>query len=442
MSLTRIAIDTNKLCKGMYVAKLDRPWVETPFVFQGFEINGHDDIEQLQLCCSYVYVDIERGKLSEAEIRSLLSTDAEMSLPVTRQVNQDAPSSGLLKRFFGRLFQRDSANDASIGGQADAAPYQITSTVRREAPAAKEAYEHALLRHKAILERARGVGEVSFEKASKAVKPIIESILRNPDAMAWTVFSKKRSARNYSRAVATAVWCAMYGRYLGFGRTQLQELAIGGLLLDIGNVGVPDEIVNAEGSITITEFNSLSRHVRFGLQILKSSGGFSESILEMVQFHHERADGSGYPGKKAGNHIPVFGRIAGVADCYDAMTTKTAYSPAVAAYDSARELNDMRGKEFQAEVVGQFLKMIGMFPTGSVVEFSDGIVGVVLEQNRSNPLRPKVMLLRGSNGQAFDQPQVLDMQKLPGSADGSKVVSIAKGHEHGAFGIDPFNYFT
>lgn len=442
MSLTRVAVDTSKLREGMYVAKLDRPWVETPFVFQGFQINDRNEIEQLQSCCSYVYVDIDRGKLSEAEIRSLLGKEPEMSLPLTRKAGHEAPAKGLLSRIRARVWRRNSSDDAKSSAAGESNPYPITSTVRREAPAAKDAYDHALSRHRAILERARRVGEVSFDKASRAVKPLIESILRNPDAMAWTVFSKKRSARNYSRAVATSVWSVMYGRYLGFGRTELQELAIGGLLLDIGNVGVPDEIVNAEGSITITEFNSLSRHVRFGLQILKSSSRFSDNIFAMVQCHHERADGSGYPGKKAGSHIPVFGRIAGIADCYDAMTTKTAYSPARAAYDSARELNDMRGKEFQSEVVGQFLRMIGMFPTGSVVEFSDGVVGVVLEQNRANPLRPKVMLLRGSDGEPFDQPQILDMQKLPDGNSGNRVVSIEKGHEHGAFGIDPFNYFA
>ena len=113
-----------------------------------------------------------------------------------------------------------------------------------------------------------------------------------------------------------------------------------------------------------------------------------------------------------------------------------------AAYDAARELNDMRGKEFPAEVVGQFLATIGMFPTGSVVELSDGVIGVVLEQNRANPLRPKVMLLKGSSGEMFDAPQVLDMQKLPDGDAGATAVSIVKGHEHGAFGIDPFNYFA
>ena len=134
-----------------------------------------------------------------------------------------------------------------------------------------------------ITERARAVGEVSYDKASNAVKPLIESILRNPDAMAWTVFSKKRGARDYSRAVATSVWSVMFGRHLGFERSDLNDLAIGGLLLDIGNVGVPEDIVTAEGSITFEQYEKLSQHVEIGLSILKKSGRFSDNVLHMVR---------------------------------------------------------------------------------------------------------------------------------------------------------------
>jgi HD-GYP domain-containing protein (c-di-GMP phosphodiesterase class II) len=424
----------------MYVAQLDRPWLETPFVFQGFEIKEQSEIHALKSRCDFVYIDIERGQLTEAEVRSLLGAGSEKTFSAGPVKKQQATSSGLLAGVRSLLGRNDSR--AGNGMNDDSMLYEPTATVRREAPQAKAAYEYALSRYKAIVERARAVGEVSYEKAARAVSPTIESILRNPDAMAWTVFSRKRSGRDYSRAVATSVWSIMFGRHLGFGSADLKDLAIGGLLLDIGNVGVPDEIVNAEGAITLKQYAEQSRHVEIGLEILTRSDGYSDNVLDMIRCHHERSDGSGYPRRKAGNHIPAYGRIAGVADCYDAMTTKTSYSPALSAYDSARDLNDMRGKEFPAEVVGQFLKMIGMFPTGSVVEFSDGVVGVVLEQNRKNALRPKVMLLIDGNGVAFDEPRILDMKKLPEGDSALHAVSITKGHEHGAFGIDPLNYFA
>ena len=102
----------------------------------------------------------------------------------------------------------------------------------------------------------------------------------------------------------------------------------------------------------------------------------------------------------------------------------------------------MRDKQFQGEVVEQFLQMIGMFPTGSVAELSDGSVGLVLEQSRANPLRPKVMLLMNKAGETFDQPRIVDMSAPSARRDGGADVFIEKGHEHGAFGIDPADFFN
>jgi HD-GYP domain-containing protein (c-di-GMP phosphodiesterase class II) len=157
----------------------------------------------------------------------------------------------------------------------------------------------------------------------------------------------------------------------------------------------------------------------------------------MVMYHHDRHDGSGYPHEIHGSNIPPLGRIAGIVDCYDAMTTKTSYSPALAAYDAARELNEMRDKQFSAEVVEQFLHTIGMFPTGSVIELSDGSVGLVLEQNPQNLLQPKVLILKDSAGDMLEKHRVMDAKDWEGRG-----LWIAKGHEHGAFGIDPLDYFN
>ena len=142
-----------------------------------------------------------------------------------------------------------------------------------------------------------------------------------------------------------------------------------------------------------------------------------------------------------GNQIPPFGRIAGIADCYDAMTSETPYSTPMAAYDAARALNDMRGKDFAAEVVEQFLATMGMFPVASLVELNDGSVAVVLEQNPNNVLRPKVLALLDQNKEPLSQPRVVEMRDLPLDATHSGALWIVSGHEHGAFGIDPAEIF-
>ncbi len=441
MLFERIAVETSNLSIGMYVGMLDRPWLETPFVFQGFEIRDRSEIEQLQRYCSYVYVDISRGNLTQAQLVSLnnaRSKDPFRNNPIARR-------SSSVRTWLNRL--RSGASWLGLEGFLSArlpkefGGKKTTATMRAEAPRATAAYELNLSQYELIVEGARTQGKVKLDTVINTVTPTIKSILRNPDAMAWTVFSRKKSGQDYSRAVATSVWSVMFGHHLGFEREQLQDLAIGGLLLDIGNVRLPADILNTSGALTDEQREKMQRHVQIGVEILEASKDFPDNVFDMVRHHHERADGSGYPDKLRGSSIPIFGRIAGIADCYDAMTTKNAYSSAEAAYGSARKLHDMRGKQFQAEVVEQFFRTVGMFPTGSVVELSDGTVGVVLEQNRTNALRPKVMLLLDKTHKPFSPRRVLDMKKLPAKPNSEGAICIDRGHAHGAFGIDPLELF-
>jgi len=437
-----ITIDSSDASIGMYVSRLDRPWLETPFVFQGFTVKDRTEIELLQSYCSVVYIDIRRSGLTRLQVKKLLRSSSLR--PQSGQAKpREKKSSGkwfrrlrnLLLRF-GLLRERQAESDPGVDG------YKVTSTVRGEALKAYAAYKALVLQHREVIKFVERKGSLPAGVLKKAVQPFIESILRNPDAMAWTIFSRRDNGRGLGRAVATSAWCVMFGRHLGFDRDGLNDLAIGGLLLDVGLLRVPARILNIEGELTRQQHSILSEHVEFGLQMLERSGQFSKNILDMVEHHHERADGTGYPQGLQGNKVPIYGRLAAIADCYDAMTTTNAYSPAYGAFDVARLLHEMRDKEFAAEVVEQFLCTVGMFPTASVVELNDGSIGLVLEQNRDNALRPKVMVLLNRDHSRLSQPKILEMRDLPLDATHARANWITKGHEHGAFGIDPKDFFN
>ncbi len=441
-SIERIAIDSANAAIGMYVAKLDRPWLETPFVFQGFEIRDREEIEMLQAYCGTIYVDVRRGQLTAADVKKLMATRSARA--VTRVEQRGAPQrrDRRLSRWLTKLawrtglparFRRESRLEAD--------GYPITTTVRAEAPVAFSVCKAVFLAYRQLVDEVRGGGTVPGGLVRKTLGPLIDSILRNPDAMAWTIFSRRHGGQAVSRAVATSVWCVMFGRHLGFDRPGLEDLAVGGLLLDIGNTKLPPELVNQRGELSREQRALAARHVEFGLEILERSRGVSANVLDMVAHHHERADGSGYPGGISGGRIPFYGRMAAIADCYDAMTTENAYSPAYPAYEVARTLNEMRGKQFDEEVVEQFLRTVGVFPTASVVELNNGMIGLVIEQNRSNALRPKVMLALDANQQPLPKPKIVEMRDLPPDATHANAVWIATGHEHGAFGIDPADFF-
>ncbi len=436
---SRIVVDTKDLVNGMYVVELDRPWLETPFVFQGFEISDKAEINILRSYCSRVCIDTGRGSLQPEQIRELRAAQLPGQTRTLRSGRSEARPGRVRSWFRDMLLRYDipwfsGTSDASAG-------YPIVSTVRREAKRASAAFARACAFHHGMLEQTAKTGTVDIEAASRALRPVIDSILRNPNAMAWVIFSRKSMPDDYNRAVATSVWCVMFGRHLAFDREQLDDLAVGGLLLDIGNLGLPASHRIKAGELTAEQHRLQEKHVAIGVEILRASQHVSENVMDMVRCHQERADGSGYPAKLMGIETPSFGRIAAIADAYDAMTSEKAYSPASAGYDAARELNTMRGREFQSEVVEQFLRVVGMFPTGSIVELNDGRVGVVLEQNPGNPLRPKVMLLLDKSHKRISKPQIKQLRDLPTDATSRRALWIVNGHPHGAFGIDPRKIF-
>jgi len=442
LSIKQVPIDVEKACEGMYVSKLDRPWLETPFIFQGFEIREQAEIDMLQRYCSVIYIDVEKGKLTDDQVRRLIQLQRKPAKAPQQAVRRKAKEPGRLSRWLQKLLTRlglyrQAAALASSGQEG----YGIQTTVRAEADAARDAYRTLAKQHKELMDHATIRGEVRMDELRRAVQPAIDSVLRNPNALAWTVFSRKRSSENYNRSVGTAIWCLMFGRHLSFDREMLEDLAMGGMLLDIGNAMLPRSIAATAGAISEEHKTMLRQHVDFGTKILAASQGVAQTVADMVRCHHERFDGSGYPQGMYGNQIPPFGRIAGIADSYDAMTSETPYSRPMAAYDAARVLNDTRGEEFAAEVVEQFLATMGMFPVASLVELNDGSVAVVLEQNPNNVLRPKILLLLDQNRTPLPQPRVVEMRDLPLDATQSGALWIVSGHEHGAFGIDPADIF-
>ena len=441
-NLETIAIDSSDASIGMYVSMLDRPWLETPFVFQGFTITDRTETELLQSYCSVIYIDIQRSGLTRLEVQKLLGSRPVRPHSSRVRSRNKKSSSKWLRRLRNLLLRLGFSRDRKVEPEPGQDGYKATSTMRGEAQKAFAAYKALSLQYREIAKYVDRNGCLPAGILRKAVQPLIESILRNPDAMAWTIFSRRDGGQGLSRAVATSASCVMFGRHLGFDREGLTDLAIGGLLLDVGNLRVPADILDAEGELTQQQRLTLSQHVELGLQILDGHRHLSKNIRDMVEFHHERADGSGYPRGLHGNKIPIYGRIAAIADCYDAMTTTNAYSPAYGAFDVARSLHDLRGKQFAAEVVEQFLCTVGMFPTASVVELNNGMIGLVLEQNRDNALRPKVMVLLNKDHSRLSKPKIMEMRDLPLDATHARAIWISQGHEHGAFGIDPKDFFT
>ena len=438
----RVKVDTVNLEPGMFVAQLDRPWLETPFFFQGFEIRQPDEIGLLRKFCKHVYIDVERSSVPKERVLEAHNSIRREYDPFQRdgRTQPAASASGLGYRLLSALARFDPTG--RLAGRASGVRrYQNLVSTRDEAPKAAHAYGLAMDAMDQVLKRIYQGKGIDVLRVKRAAAPIVDSILRNQDAMAWLVSTRKNDDYTYNHSIASAIWAVILGRHLGFDRSALQTLAMGGLLLDVGKACVEPAIVDKATPLTAEEQQQMRKHVEYSTELARRAPGINDQILNMISAHHERHDGSGYPRGLAGNDIPVFGRIAGLVDSYDAMITTRAHVTAMSPYDAIRELNLLAGTKFQKELVEQFVQALGMFPTGSIVELNTGEIGIVVEQNRVHRLRPKVLVVLDAQRHPVGRSKPVDLKRRSSDPNKRNALWIVQGCESGAFGIDPGAYF-
>ena len=227
---------------------------------------------------------------------------------------------------------------------------------------------------------------------------------------------------------------------MGLPKKDLRTLATGLLMMDMGNVHVPEGILSKKGRLTEAEYRIVKKHVGQGVAILKNTEGMNEDIINIALTHHERFDGSGYPSAIQGTQIPVYGRMAAIIDCYDAMTSHRPFSAAKSPYAALQNIYNWRGSAFQPELVEQFLQCIGVYPTGSLVEMSNGVVAIVLEQNLTQRMRPKIMMILDEDKKHFMEYKIVDLSK-EFEDSGNLPLNIYRGLDPEAHGIDPSEYY-
>lgn len=423
MSQSERKVSTEELEIGMYVSKLDRPWVETRFLFQGFRISNDDDIAQLRETCQYVFVDPEREEHAAQTLETLVTAKRRTTQHATLTISKEDDPLGV-------VFRKPPAVET----------YPVVTSIDKEMEPARKSRSESLDVVTSVIADLKMGRKITLASVRDGVSGLIESIIRNPTAFMWLTRLKKKDSYAYTHSVDACGLAVAFGRYLGFSRADLENLAIGTLLFDIGKLQLPDSLLVKPGRLTEREHRLILRHVEFGVEIAREIDGVNDQVLSVIASHHERHDGSGYPRGLPGHKIPVNGRIAALVDCYDAITSDRPYSPAMSTYEAIQSLYEWRDKDFQADMVEQFIQCIGLYPTGTLVEMSTGEVGIVLAQNRVRRLRPQVMMLLDKDKYTYKLNPIVDLIEDPLDADG-KPVEILRPLPTGAYGIDAADYY-
>jgi len=410
MDRDSVAISVDDLQPGMFVAYLDRPWLETPFQIQGITIFDEQDIATLKKYCNYVYVDRETLPDSMAYNGIEIKPKQVPTKPLQSELSSSKP---------GRYSQ--TVEFAEELENAKCIKNTLSSTLSE------------------VFDDLSNGQSLDLAQIKQILDPMVDSVIRNPDAMIWLTRLKHQGGYIYRHAMSVSIWSVAIGRQLGLPRNQLSALAIGALLADVGKIDIPSTILEKPDHLTEAEFNQVKCHVTKGIEILNNSEGITDTIRNIVLYHHERHQGQGYPEGLSGSDIPVFARIVGLADCFDAITSIRPYRRPLSSSEAIKKLYEWRDLEFQKELVEEFIQSIGIYPAGTLIELSDGSVAIVVATGRENRLRPRVMIVLDKDKRPVSQVRIVDLARQDADSEGG--CHIEKSLPNEAYGIDPDEYY-
>lgn len=427
-------LSTTKICPGMFVAELDRPWLGTPFLLQGFLIEDEQEMALLRQYCTTVIIDRSRSigehyataPAAGSAVRPARSP-AEITVVNEAQPEDFASICNFLRQApAGRHYPRPPTI-SPVNGQSRLEPELLYS-----APIIDDVKQTLqTIRETLDLESGKKI-----EQIGALVHELADSVQRNPDALLWLTRLKSTDRYSYDHAVDVSVHLMIFARFLNLPASTIEGLGLAGMMQDIGKVDLPQEILNKPGQLTAEEYALVQSHVASSLEMLVSQPGFNPELLSIVASHHERHDGSGYPQRLAGDKITLEAELAGLIDAYCAMTRKRAYNPAVSHHHALEELIEVRGSKFRSPLVNQFIQCMGVYPVGSLVELNSSEVAVVIQQNRVRRLQPRVFVVLAADKTVERYPRTIDLLMQPETA-AREPYRILRSLPPDAYGIDP-----
>ena len=374
-----IKVDVADLKVGMYVDELDIPWLESPFLFQGFPLNNEEDIEEITKVCQFVYIDPAQSDHSVKPHLELLAT-----------------------RGGGK---RSTFTDRSTGQNHDGSG----SSFREHLYRARQIYNNTRRYISKTYEDIRASRGVNVTTAKELVTGMAENIIINPHAMQWLTYLKERHEYTLTHSINVCILALTFGRHMKMQKADLELLGLGALLHDIGKLTTPTEVLDKPGKLTPEEYEIMKAHPVEGHKILKGDENMPFESLEIVLHHHERINGKGYPDQLPASHITLITKMASIVDVYDAITSDRCYHDGISPYKALQNIYSWAKNDFDQTLVEQFMSCMGIYPVGTIVELNDGQTGIVLSATAKTRLRPIVLLVIDATGKYYKQRKIFNL---------------------------------
>ncbi|WP_027723370.1 HD-GYP domain-containing protein [Maridesulfovibrio zosterae] len=326
-----------------------------------------------------------------------------------------------------KIFEKKIKNDHSVRSAATAA-----ADLAEALPAARRIHEDALDYARKFIDDVRNGKEINIAEAEPIIGQVIESISTNESAAITLAFLKSYDEYTFTHCINVNLYSLLLGKALGLDSDELKDLGLAAMFHDVGKGRISNTLLNKPGKLTDSEFETMKGHSLQGLKVLSNIKGLSEDVLCGVFEHHERYDGKGYPQKIKGDEIHKFARIIAICDVYDALTSVRVYKQAMTPAKSLSLMFKWKGTDFDPEYFNIFIRIMGVYPPGSMVQLEDKRYAIVLETNEAFPLKPKVKILFNHRM----QPIISECVDLASCSDDGRELKVLRQPFPASMGID------
>jgi len=300
---------------------------------------------------------------------------------------------------------------------------RVQSLVKKELENPEKRYEkmvESIGETKEIYDRGEKVVEDLMQSARfgnalnrKAIKEetakLVKNVLKDPLVALTLLDLKNFNEYTYIHSVNVAVLSVAFALNVKFPEERMSYIGQGSILHDIGKARIPTEILNKPDKLSEFEFNIMQKHPILGVQLVEKDNIKNDVINEIILHHHEDYDGSGYPYKIGGPDMKRYASIVAIADFYDALTTERPYKAAMPPPEAIKIIFGLSGTKFDPRVVNHFVKTVGIYPIGSIVELNDGSIASVIAFSKENLLRPIVKILFDNKKQKLTEDSIISL---------------------------------